>query len=122
MGFVDKLKNLFTEEEEEMEETPVKKEVIHVDIPAPVKPKEEEKEVPVEKEEEKFKFPVYFDDKDFDELKSEPKEAGQPAAVQTGIKICKRNAICHTPKAAMPGRRRRRTPPRYCCSEMRRGW
>ncbi len=74
MGFVDKLKNLFTEEEEEMEETPVKKEVIHVDIPAPVKPKEEEKEVAVEKEEEKFKFPVYFDDKDFDELKSEPKE------------------------------------------------
>lgn len=77
MKFVDKLKNLFTEEEEEeFEEMPIKKEVIHVDIPAPVKPKEEKEDLPVvekEKEEEKFKFPVYFDDKDFDELKPAPK-------------------------------------------------
>lgn len=72
MGFVDKLKNLFTEEDEEMEEVPVKKEVIHVDIPAPVKQKEEVKEEVKEEEEEKFKFPVYFDDKDFDELKPAP--------------------------------------------------
>lgn len=72
MGFVDKLKNLFTEEDEEIEEAPVKKEVIHVDIPAPVKPKEEKEETKAETEEEKFKFPVYFDDKDFKELKSEP--------------------------------------------------
>ncbi len=74
MKFVDKLKNLFTEEEEEFEEAPIKKEVIHVDIPAPVKTKEEPVQPPVEeKEEEKFKFPVYFDDKDFDELKPAPK-------------------------------------------------
>lgn len=77
MGFVDKLKNLFTEEEEEIEEIPVKKEVIHVDIPAPVKPKREDKEEVTlkkeEPEEEKFKFPVYFDDKDFDELKPAPR-------------------------------------------------
>ena len=78
MGFVDKLKNLFTEEEEEIEEVPVKKEVIHVDIPAPVKPKEEPVEVKKEEEEDKFKFPVYFDDKDLEELKPEPKKVVEP--------------------------------------------
>ena len=78
MGFVDKLKNLFTEEEE-IEEVPVKKEVIHVDIPSPVKPKEEEHEVKKEEpEEDKFKFPVYFDDKDLDELKTEPAKPVEP--------------------------------------------
>lgn len=81
MGLMDKFKNLFTEEEE-IEEEPIKKEVIHVDIPAPASStniKEESAIVnktesntftsaPHENREEKFKFPVYFDDKDFDDL------------------------------------------------------
>ena len=66
MGLFDKFKNIFTEE---IEEDEVKKEVRQVEIVAP-KELEETKEVVVEKEvpEEKFVFPVYFDDKDFEEL------------------------------------------------------
>lgn len=81
MGLLDKVKNLFTEEIEE--ELPIKKEVKHIEIPNPRKEiiKEETFEEPVvevKKEiisdsaalnrEEKFKFPVYFDDKDFEDL------------------------------------------------------
>lgn len=67
MGLFDKFKNIFTEEVEEEE---VKKEVRQVEI---VSPKELE-EVKVEtKEEEKINFPIYFDDKDFEEL-DHPKE------------------------------------------------
>jgi len=89
MGLLDKVKNLFTEEIEE--ELPIKKEVKHIEIPNPRKEiiKEElieEPVVEVKKEiisdsaalnrEEKFKFPVYFDDKDFEDLpkKEEPKK------------------------------------------------
>ena len=94
MGFLDKVKNLFTEEEEVYEE-PIKKEVIKVEIPATEVAKEEPKEkeivkpevkpetVPVEpkKEEPKKPAPVFFDDKDFENIerrvskpKTEPKK------------------------------------------------
>ena len=94
MGFLDKVKNLFTEEEEVYEE-PIKKDVIKLEIPAPEVAKEEPKEkeivkpkvkpetVPVEpkKEEPKKPAPVFFDDKDFENIerrvskpKTEPKK------------------------------------------------
>lgn len=65
MGLFNKIKNVFTEE---VEEEPIKKEVRQVEIPGPIEIEKKEEE----KKEEKFVFPVYFDDKDFDELK--PKE------------------------------------------------
>ena len=66
MGLFDKIKNMFTEEEDVEEKEPIKKEVFQVEIPAPKI--EEKKEEPVEmKREEKFVFPVYFDDSDFKE-------------------------------------------------------
>lgn len=78
MKFLEKMKNLFTEEVEEVvEEKQIKKEVKQVEIPAPVIKKEEFKvEDNVEKisdsaiinREEKVKVPVYFDDKDFEDL------------------------------------------------------
>lgn len=93
MGVFDKIKNLFTEEEEI--EVPIKKEVKHVEIAPPrreikeepvretvikeekVEPiKREIKEEPVREiidnkalnREERFKFPVYFTDEDFEDL------------------------------------------------------
>lgn len=89
MGFLDKVKNLFTEEEEVYEE-PIKKEVIKVEIPAPEVAKEEPKEkeavkqevkpepvlVEQKKEEPKKPAPVFFDDKDFENIErrvSKPK-------------------------------------------------
>ena len=85
MGVLNKLKNMFTEEIEDEEPTQtVKKEVIKVEIPSPkptidysevlepadTKPAPEP-EIESPKEEEKFKFPVFFDDKDFSDLKPE---------------------------------------------------
>lgn len=75
MKFLEKVKNMFTEEVEE-EVKPIKTEVRKVEIPAPTKQpvKEEIQSEPTrsvdvtEKKDEKFKFPVYFDDKDFDKL------------------------------------------------------
>lgn len=76
MGFLDKVKNMFTEE---IEETPIKKEVMKVEIPAPTV-EEQKKEVVAENEvlvkEEKPQAPVFFDDKDFANL--EKKEAPKP--------------------------------------------
>jgi len=94
MGLLDRVKNLFTEEI--IEEEPIKKEVKHIEIPNPRKEiiKEEieiEPTIEIKKEiisdstalnrEEKFKFPVYFDEKDFEDLpkkeeikKEEPKK------------------------------------------------
>lgn len=78
MKFLEKVKNMFTEEVEE-EVKPIKTEVRKVEIPAPVKPPVKETSVEEEKnisenetlkKEEKFKFPVYFDEKDFDKLPS----------------------------------------------------
>ncbi len=78
MGLLDKMKNLFTEE---VEEEPVKSEVIKVEIPAPVKKEEVKKEEikeevvtikpkeEVKKEEIKEdKSPIFFDDSYFKEL------------------------------------------------------
>ena len=66
MGLFDKVKNLFTEEDE-----PVKSEVIQVEIPAPAK--EEKKEEPkIVKEEPKA--PIFFDDEYFKELEQPKKE------------------------------------------------
>ena len=68
MGFLDKVKNMFTEE---IEEAPIKKDVIQVEIPAPVKEEEKEEvvsESEVIKKEEKPSAPVFFDDNDFANL------------------------------------------------------
>lgn len=88
MGLMDKIKNMFTEEEEIDEEEPIKKEVIQVEIPSAMNKREEKKEViepPKEerviqetvkktKQEEKFIFPVYFDDDDFTDIDKKTKE------------------------------------------------
>ena len=91
MGLLDKFKNIFTEEVEEEIEVPVKKEThvkkeipkVETSIPSPIKKevikREETKteEDPIKasnlslKKEEKFVFPVYFDDKDFEDIKKE---------------------------------------------------
>ena len=69
MGLFDKVKNLFTEEEE-----PIKSEVIQVEIPAPAK---EEKKAPIEESKvpkvEK-QAPIFFDDDYFKELEQPKKE------------------------------------------------
>ena len=75
MGLFDKLKNMFTEEEEIEEKEPIKKEVFQVEIPAP-KIEEKKEEVIEPEKTEKFVFPVYFDDNDF---KEEPPKKPQPA-------------------------------------------
>ena len=76
MKFLEKVKNMFTEEVEE-EVKPIKTEVRKVEIPAPVKQviKEESSSVndnisqnETIRKEEKAKAPVFFDDKDFDKL------------------------------------------------------
>lgn len=100
MGLLDKVKNLFTEE---IEEEPIRKEVKRVEITKPkiesvkvetVRPNEEIKVSEEKKEEpqsisessalnkdEKFRFPVYFDDKDFEDLpKTREKKAIKPEA------------------------------------------
>lgn len=74
MGFLDKVKNMFTEE---VEETPIKKDVIQVDIPAPVVPEKQEPEISESKaivKEEKPNAPVFFDDKDFANLEQREKK------------------------------------------------
>lgn len=70
MGFLEKMKNLFTEEEEIIE--PVKKEVMQVEIKAPTVKKEpkverveHQIEEPIMPKEEVKPTPVFFDDKDF---------------------------------------------------------
>lgn len=95
MKLLEKFKNMFTEEVE-VEEEPIKKETIQVEIPAPSKKKTETPKVEVpkveipkeqpavskevveepkpekkEEKEEKFSFPVFFDDKDFEEIKKQ---------------------------------------------------
>jgi hypothetical protein len=89
MGFMEKMKNLFTEEEEIIE--PVKKEVMQVEIKAPV-PKKETVRVPevdhviAPLEEMKTSGPVFFDDKDFVNLeqpKPKPKRKEEVPAKRT---------------------------------------
>lgn len=69
MSFLDKVKNMFTEE---VEEEPIKKDVVQVEIPAPTIEEKEEKEVVSENtvinKEVKPAAPVFFDDKDFANL------------------------------------------------------
>lgn len=84
MGFLDKMKNLFTEEVEETEVKPVKKEnrVVEPALPRRETVVKRETELPlteskVEENKDKFVFPVYFDDKDFDDLEK-PKEKAKP--------------------------------------------
>ena len=74
MGFLDKMKNLFTDE---VEEEPIKSEVIQVEIPSPLK---EEKKLEEDitdnniiKNEEKVSAPIFFDDDYFKELE-QPKQ------------------------------------------------
>ena len=101
MGLMDKFKNLFTEEVEEVK--PIKKEVRHVEIASPKRSEIKRPEPVVEEDnisdstvitrEEKFVFPVYFDDKDFDDLEKpkkveEKKEVKEPKPVAyKGAKI-----------------------------------
>lgn len=109
MGFLDKVKNLFTEEEEVYEE-PIKKEVIKVEIPAPEVAKEEPKEkeavkpevkpepvlVEPKKEEPKKPAPVFFDDKDFENIerrvskpKPEPKKKKEEGPKRVAYQMSK---------------------------------
>ena len=84
MKFLEKMKNLFTEEVEEVvEEKPIKKEVKQVEIPSPIRRDEELK---IKKDEskisdsvilnntEKVRTPIYFDDKDFEDLEKKERK------------------------------------------------
>ncbi|MBE6152038.1 MAG: hypothetical protein E7165_01835 [Firmicutes bacterium] len=74
MGFLDKVKNLFTEE---VEEAPIKKDVIQVEIPAPVSTENKEEtisESEVLVKEEKPQVPIFFDDNDFASLERREKK------------------------------------------------
>ena len=66
MGLMNKLRDMFTEEVEEVEEEPIKKEVIQVEIPAPQQKEEVFEEPP--KKEERVQQPIFFDDNDFANL------------------------------------------------------
>lgn len=97
MGLLQKFKNIFVEEVEE-EVIPEKKEFTSIKrseqpeitkpIPAAPVLKEEEKNVQPVKKDEKFVFPVYFDDKDFEEIKreTEKKNVVQPKKEMQPIK------------------------------------
>ncbi len=71
MGLFDKVKNLFTEEDE-----PVKSEVIQVEIPAPAKEEKKESKIMEEPKviKEEPKAPIFFDDDYFKELEQPKKE------------------------------------------------
>lgn len=85
MKVFDKIRDLFTEEvDEEEKEEPIKKEVIQVEIPAPEAKKEEAhveevKAIPqVQPQpkpvEEKASYPVFFDEKDFEDIEKKEKK------------------------------------------------
>lgn len=75
MGFLDKMKNLFTDEVEE----PVKSEVRKVEIPSPIKEEkiEDVTDSEIIKKEEKVSTPIFFDDDYFKELE-QPKPEVKP--------------------------------------------
>lgn len=92
MGFLDKMKNLFTEEVEE-EEVVVKPKKEIIKPAEPVLSRRERETVTlkepsvavaepkkIEESKEKFVFPVYFDDKDFDDLEK-PRVKEKPKAI-----------------------------------------
>ena len=75
MGFLDKIKNMFTEEvEEEVKVEQVKKEVTHVSIDTPQINELEIADEFEEKEENNYVKPVFFDDNDFKDLNLTPRE------------------------------------------------
>lgn len=77
MGLMDKLRDMFTEEvEEQVEEEPIKKEVIQVEIPAPKKHEELDKQEEEPKKIEK-PSPIFFDDTDFAGLEPPKKQKPQ---------------------------------------------
>lgn len=81
MGFLDKVKNLFVDEEEN---EPVKSEVFQVEIPSPLKEEDKEEIVAdndIVKSEEKVSAPIFFDDEYFKELE-QPKQENK-----FGVKI-----------------------------------
>ena len=81
MGFMEKMKNLFTEEEEIVE--PVKKEVMQVEIKAPTVQREKLEEQHIEVE-PVTPAPVFFDDKDFATLE-QPKPKPRPVPVEKKV-------------------------------------
>lgn len=83
MGLIDKLKVMFTEE---VEETPIKKEMIQVEIPSPkeVRPQVEEPK-PLPPKEEKTAFPIFFDDEDFSTLEKPKEKPKEPPAKPLNI-------------------------------------
>ena len=70
MSILDKMKNLFLDEEEE----PVKAEVSQVEIPAPTKKEVSVTDNETLKNEEKVNTPIFFDDNYFKELEQPKKE------------------------------------------------
>ena len=100
MGLLDKVKNLFTEEYEVEEKKPIKKEMVQVEIPAPVEdvkvelPQKREKIEQLEEREpvkedyskeeisevkkKEIRKPVFFDDKDFLDLEKTREIKRQP--------------------------------------------
>lgn len=106
MKFLEKVKNMFTEEVEE-EITPVKTEIRNIETPTPnPKPiiKEEQnasvnepiKAMETPDKEEKPKAPVFFDDKDFDKL---------PTASNVEKKEIKPSTKTLAPKPSKPDRK-----------------
>lgn len=97
MGLLDKLKDMFTEEVE-VEEEPIKKETIQVEITAPEIKKEDineplEKEEPIKKPEKiERNVPIFFDDSDFKTLEK-PKQNIQPKPVVEKYKPKKVEAV-----------------------------
>jgi hypothetical protein len=89
MGLMNKLRDMFTEEVEDVEEEPIKKEVIQVEIPAPQQKEEVFEEPP--KKEEKVQQPIFFDDNDFANL--EP-----PKKVEKSSGYTKKHSLYDKPK------------------------
>lgn len=109
MGILDKVRNLFTEEVEEVEEKPIKKETRSVETVLPKRETPALREEPLvqapktEDSREKFVFPVYFDDKDFDDLEK-PKEKPKK---ETKVKVepyqgAKTNVVSEPKKVFKP--------------------
>lgn len=124
MGLMDKLKNMFTEEVEEEDGVPVKREM-KVEITSPrverterqvdEEPKQEVSDSEPLKREEKFVFPVYFDDKDFDDLEKPvqlvvPKEPVKKAVVTPKREVKKDNAYSGGRGQVQPEERKKFRP------------
>lgn len=82
MGFFDKVKNLFTDD---VEDEPIKSEVIKVEIPAPVKKEEIISDNENIQKEEKKATPIFFDDAYFKELE-QPKQEVKSSYLKEQVK------------------------------------